>query len=57
VFDVVIFNKIYIILRCHKLRARISNIELERLVSIKLNGRRVRGSCGMPFVLLAYNQL
>ena len=38
-------------------RARISNAELERLVSTKLNGRQVGDSCGMSPVPLAYNRL
>jgi hypothetical protein len=37
--------------------ARISNSELERLISTKLNGRQVRDSCGIYSVSLAYNRL
>jgi hypothetical protein len=37
--------------------ARISNSELERLISTKLNGRQVRDSCGISSVSLAYNRL
>lgn len=37
--------------------ARISDAELQLLVSSKLNDRQVRDSCGISSVLLAYNRL
>lgn len=38
-------------------RVRISNLELECLISTKLNSRQVRDSCSMFSVFLAYNRL
>jgi hypothetical protein len=37
--------------------ARISDEELQLLVSSKLNGRQVRDSCSISSVSLAYNRL